>query len=52
MTSGGRSFNEVTYYGNKMEGVRRYGQAKALAKRAKTWVTFKVLTPRVQGGQH
>ncbi|WMV59720.1 hypothetical protein MTR67_053105 [Solanum verrucosum] len=34
MTSAGRSFNEVIYYVKKVEGVRRDGQAKALAKRA------------------
>uniref|UniRef100_M1DTU6 Uncharacterized protein n=1 Tax=Solanum tuberosum TaxID=4113 RepID=M1DTU6_SOLTU len=35
MTSAGRSFNEVTDYVKKVEGVRRDGQAKAWAKRAK-----------------
>lgn len=35
MTSVGKSFNEVTYYVKKLEGLRRDGQAKVLAKRAK-----------------
>ena len=34
MTSAWRSFNEVTDYVKKVEGVKRDGQAKALAKRA------------------
>ncbi|WMV29883.1 hypothetical protein MTR67_023268 [Solanum verrucosum] len=37
---GGRNFNEVTYFVKKVEGVRRDGQAKALAKRAKNSGSF------------
>jgi len=40
MTSAGRSFNEVTDYVKKVEGVRRDGQAKAWAKRAKNSGNF------------
>uniref|UniRef100_M0ZWW8 'chromo' domain containing protein n=1 Tax=Solanum tuberosum TaxID=4113 RepID=M0ZWW8_SOLTU len=36
----GRSFNEVTDYVKKVEGVRRDGQAKVLAKRAKNSGNF------------
>ena len=34
MTSTGRSFNDVTYYVKKAEGVRRDDQAKELVNRA------------------
>uniref|UniRef100_M1DSW0 'chromo' domain containing protein n=1 Tax=Solanum tuberosum TaxID=4113 RepID=M1DSW0_SOLTU len=40
MISAGRSFNEVTDYVKKVEGVRRDDQAKALAKRAKNSGNF------------
>jgi len=40
MTSAGRSFNEVTDYVKKVEGVRRDGQAKAWAKRTKNSGNF------------
>uniref|UniRef100_M1DT60 'chromo' domain containing protein n=1 Tax=Solanum tuberosum TaxID=4113 RepID=M1DT60_SOLTU len=40
ITSAGRSFNEVTNFVKKVEGVRRDGQAKALAKRAKNSGNF------------
>uniref|UniRef100_M1DDR0 'chromo' domain containing protein n=1 Tax=Solanum tuberosum TaxID=4113 RepID=M1DDR0_SOLTU len=40
MTSAGKSFNEVTYFVKKVEGVRREGQAKALAKKAKNSGNF------------
>uniref|UniRef100_M1D8E8 Uncharacterized protein n=1 Tax=Solanum tuberosum TaxID=4113 RepID=M1D8E8_SOLTU len=40
MTSTGRSFNEVTNFVKKMEGGRRDGQAKALAKRGKNSGNF------------
>ncbi|WMV37197.1 hypothetical protein MTR67_030582 [Solanum verrucosum] len=46
-----RSFNEVTDYVKKVEGVRPDGQAKALAKWPRFQATFKVLIPEVQGGQ-
>ena len=35
MTSVGKSFSEVKNYVNKVEGVRRDSEAKALAKTAK-----------------
>ncbi|WMV59252.1 hypothetical protein MTR67_052637 [Solanum verrucosum] len=40
MTSTRRSFNEVTDFVKKVEGVRRDGQAKTLAKRAKNSGNF------------
>ena len=40
MTSAGRSFNEVTDYVKKVERVRRNGQAKAWAKRARNSSNF------------
>jgi len=40
MTSAGKSFNEVTDFVKKVEGVRRDGQAKALTKKAKNLGNF------------
>ncbi|WMV08780.1 hypothetical protein MTR67_002165 [Solanum verrucosum] len=40
MTSAGRSFNEVTDFVKKVEGVRQDGQAKTLAKMAKNSGNF------------
>ncbi|WMV08073.1 hypothetical protein MTR67_001458 [Solanum verrucosum] len=40
MTSARKSFNEVTYFVKKVEGVRRDGQAKALAKKPKSTGNF------------
>ena len=40
MTSAGMSFNEVTNFVKKVEGVRRDGQAKVLAKKAKNFGNF------------
>jgi len=40
MTSAGKSFNEVTYFVKKVEGVRQDGQGKALAKKAKNSGNF------------
>ena len=34
MTSAGKSFNEVTDYVKKVEGVRRHGQDKVLSNRS------------------
>ncbi|KAH0672776.1 hypothetical protein KY290_026933 [Solanum tuberosum] len=45
-----RSFNEVTDYVKKVEGVKRDGQAKG-QKGARIQATSKVLIPKVQGGQ-
>ena len=41
MTSAGRSFNEVTDYVKKVEGVSRHGQDKALSKRSMKSGNFK-----------
>ncbi|KAH0773664.1 hypothetical protein KY290_010801 [Solanum tuberosum] len=49
LEQGGRSFNEVTNYVNKVEGVRRDGQAKALAKRANNSANFQGSYSRVSG---
>lgn len=43
MNYSGRSFNEITNNVKKVEGMRQYNQAKALAKRSNTRVTQKVL---------
>ncbi|WMV26670.1 hypothetical protein MTR67_020055 [Solanum verrucosum] len=40
MTSAGKNFNEVTDFVKKVEGVRRDGQAKALAKKTKNSGNF------------
>ncbi|WMV33211.1 hypothetical protein MTR67_026596 [Solanum verrucosum] len=40
LQQGGRNFNEVTNFVKKVEGVRRDGQAKALAKKAKNSGNF------------
>lgn len=40
MTSAGKIFNEVTDLVKKVKGVRRDGQAKALAKKAKNTSNF------------
>lgn len=50
MTFTVRRIIEVVDFVKKREGLRRDYQAKALAKREKTRVTYKVLTPKGQGG--
>lgn len=52
MTSSGNSFNKVTNYVNKLEGVRRDSQDKALERRAKTLSKFKGYYSWIQGGRH
>ena len=41
MPSAGRGFNEMTDYVKKVERVKRDGQAKVLAKRAKNYGNFR-----------
>ena len=48
ITSIGKFFDEVTDFVKKVEGVRRDGPAKALAKKHKSKVTFMVPTLYVQ----
>ena len=49
MTFAGRSFNKVTNYVKKADGVRRDSQAKALAKRANTSCNFQASYSRGSG---
>lgn len=41
MISVGKSFNEVTDYSKKIEGVQQVGHAKVLAKKSKNVGTFR-----------
>lgn len=50
MTYAGKSFNEVTDFVMKMEGIRHDGKGKALLREPRAQVTSRAVIPNVQVG--